>query len=247
MFQKQVPVNTVYADNTPYIKASDVCEYLDIQNTSQAFESLSPNQKRLFPFLDKRGRTQDHLFVTEAGVYKLVFQSRKPEAIAFQDWICEEVIPSIRKTGGYSYESRLAAFYLRNAKNACKIGINWFSIMGFLDAELYRRLYSLGYIIPDFILDPKTLSKVELRPDVSLGLCYSKWLKKNHPDLADDYEMYLHEYPSGIEVYARMYKVAPHYAYVNECFTTEWLPKHGIKYFTERCPEILDYLPRLIC
>lgn len=40
-------------------------------------------------------------FLTESGVYKLVFKSRKPNAEAFTDWIADEVLPAIRKTGGY--------------------------------------------------------------------------------------------------------------------------------------------------
>lgn len=40
-------------------------------------------------------------FLTESGVYKLIFKSRKAEAERFQDWVTDEVLPSIRKTGGY--------------------------------------------------------------------------------------------------------------------------------------------------
>lgn len=40
-------------------------------------------------------------FITESGVYKLVFKSRKPNAEAFTDWVTDEVLPTIRKTGGY--------------------------------------------------------------------------------------------------------------------------------------------------
>lgn len=40
-------------------------------------------------------------FLTESGVYKLVFKSRKPEAERFSDWVTDEVLPTIRKTGGY--------------------------------------------------------------------------------------------------------------------------------------------------
>ena len=46
-------------------------------------------------------------FLTESGVYKLVFKSRKPEAEKFTDWITDEVLPSIRKTGGYSLADRI--------------------------------------------------------------------------------------------------------------------------------------------
>lgn len=40
-------------------------------------------------------------FLTESGVYKLVFKSHKPNAEAFTDWIADEVLPTLRKTGGY--------------------------------------------------------------------------------------------------------------------------------------------------
>lgn len=48
--------------------------------------------------LNNRGEN----FLTESGVYKLVFKSRKAEAERFTDWIADEVLPSIRKTGGYT-------------------------------------------------------------------------------------------------------------------------------------------------
>ena len=40
-------------------------------------------------------------FLTESGVYKLIFKSDKKEAEKFQDWVTDEVLPEIRKTGGY--------------------------------------------------------------------------------------------------------------------------------------------------
>lgn len=45
--------------------------------------------------------TQKMLYVNEANLYRAVFQSRKPEAERFMDWVTEEVLPAIRKTGGY--------------------------------------------------------------------------------------------------------------------------------------------------
>ncbi|WP_283696593.1 phage antirepressor [Clostridium perfringens] len=50
-----------------------------------------------FRKLNNRGET----FITESGVYDLIFKSRKKEAIAFKDWVTDEVLPQIRKTGGY--------------------------------------------------------------------------------------------------------------------------------------------------
>ena len=50
-----------------------------------------------------RGET----FITESGVYDLIFKSRKPEAIEFKDWVTDEVLPTIRKTGGYISNAEL--------------------------------------------------------------------------------------------------------------------------------------------
>lgn len=48
------------------------------------------------------GGVQSMLFVNEGNLYRAIFQSRKPEAERFKDWVTEEVLPSIRKTGGYT-------------------------------------------------------------------------------------------------------------------------------------------------
>ncbi len=41
------------------------------------------------------------VFVSESGLYKLIMRPEKPDAVAFQNWVTKEVLPSIRKTGGY--------------------------------------------------------------------------------------------------------------------------------------------------
>ncbi|CAB4003412.1 Hypothetical predicted protein [Paramuricea clavata] len=47
------------------------------------------------------GSRPNMIFLTESGVYNLIFKSNLPSAIKFQDWVTEEVLPSIRKTGQY--------------------------------------------------------------------------------------------------------------------------------------------------
>ncbi len=63
-------------------------------------------------------------FLTESGVYKLVFKSRKPNAEEFTDWIADEVLPALRKTGSYDMpkkENRAHAERLASVNNAVKI------------------------------------------------------------------------------------------------------------------------------
>ena len=51
--------------------------------------------------IDNLGRKQQATFINESNLYKVIFQSRKPEAEEFTEWVTNEVLPSIRKNGGY--------------------------------------------------------------------------------------------------------------------------------------------------
>lgn len=52
--------------------------------------------------IDSIGRKQHVIFINEQNLYKVIMRSDKPQAEPFQDWVCGEVLPSIRKTGSYS-------------------------------------------------------------------------------------------------------------------------------------------------
>jgi len=93
-------VRTVIKDGEPWFVAKDVCEILEISDTWNAISRLSENMKGT-DTISTLGGIQEMNVISEAGVYKLVFTSRKPEAEKFTDWLASEVIPSIRKTGGY--------------------------------------------------------------------------------------------------------------------------------------------------
>lgn len=82
----------------PWFVAMDVCNALCINKT--AASRLDDDEKELRS-TQTLGGEQQILFVSEPGFYKLVLKSRKPEAKAFQRWVTHEVLPSIRKKGGY--------------------------------------------------------------------------------------------------------------------------------------------------
>jgi anti-repressor protein len=92
----------------PWFVAKDVCEVLDLGDVSKAVSRLPQSMKGTNSILTPGGH-QDMLIVTEAGLYKLIFTSRKPEAEAFTDWVVEEVLPSIRKHGIYATPSTVEA------------------------------------------------------------------------------------------------------------------------------------------
>ena len=78
----------------------DTCEVLGIKNSRRAKESLSSNGIVLMN-TPTEGGIQKISFINEANLYRLIFRSRKPAAVTFRRWVCEEVLPSIRKTGMY--------------------------------------------------------------------------------------------------------------------------------------------------
>ena len=90
------------SDGSIWFCAMDVCEILDLPNHHQAISTLDHDEKLGVSISDPHGREQITSFVSESGLYALIFKSRKPEAKRFRKWVTSEVLPSIRKTGSYT-------------------------------------------------------------------------------------------------------------------------------------------------
>ncbi|MFD1450879.1 phage antirepressor KilAC domain-containing protein [Oceanobacillus sojae] len=85
----------------PKFLLKDVCEILELTNPRQVKTRLGDDVISNYPIQDSLGRTQIATFVNEDGLYDVILDSRKKEAKKFRKWITSEVIPSIRKHGGY--------------------------------------------------------------------------------------------------------------------------------------------------
>lgn len=96
-------VRTLNLNGEPWFVAVDVCSVLDLSNPTIAVSRLDEDERAKFNL----GRQGDATIVNEPGLYTLVLGSRKPEAKAFKRWITHEVIPAIRKYGGYMTKSLL--------------------------------------------------------------------------------------------------------------------------------------------
>lgn len=86
----------------PWFVARDVCDILELTNPAVALQSLDDDEKTNLSnsyVWSEPGRRP--LIISEPGLYRLVIRSRKPEAKEFQRWVTHEVLPQIRKTGGY--------------------------------------------------------------------------------------------------------------------------------------------------
>lgn len=87
--------------------AADVCRILGINlqsrgdpNVTVALRKLDASQRGLYR-IQTLGGLQKAAVVSESGLYKLIMRSDKDTARPFQDWVTKEVLPSVRKTGGY--------------------------------------------------------------------------------------------------------------------------------------------------
>lgn len=87
-------------DGLPVFVAKDVCNILGITNYRDAVARLDDDE-RVSVIVDTLGGKQHTNGITESGLYKLIMVSRKDEAKPFQRWVTHEVLPSIRKKGGY--------------------------------------------------------------------------------------------------------------------------------------------------
>lgn len=94
-------VRTMTIEGSPWFVAADVCRVLDIKNHKDSLGRLDDDEKSGVGLTDPHGRVQITNVINEFGLYTLVLRSRKTEAKAFKRWITHEVIPQIRKTGGY--------------------------------------------------------------------------------------------------------------------------------------------------
>ncbi|MBS6402034.1 MAG: phage antirepressor KilAC domain-containing protein [Atopobiaceae bacterium] len=84
----------------PVFVAKDICAILDLGNPRSSIALLDDDEKGVHS-VDTPGGRQQMTTVTEPGFYKLVMRSRKPEAKAFQRWVTHEVLPALRRDGGY--------------------------------------------------------------------------------------------------------------------------------------------------
>ena len=84
----------------PLFVAKDICAILDLGNPRSSIALLDDDEKGVHS-VDTPGGKQQMTTVTEPGFYKLVMRSRKSEAKAFQRWVTHEVLPALRRDGGY--------------------------------------------------------------------------------------------------------------------------------------------------
>jgi prophage antirepressor-like protein len=94
-------VRTIDRDGELWWVLKDVCEALEVSDTSNVAKRLDDDERGTYQ-ISTLGGNQEMLIISESGLYNVILRSDKPKAKLFRKWVTHEVLPSIRKTGGYS-------------------------------------------------------------------------------------------------------------------------------------------------
>lgn len=134
-------LRTIELDGEPWFVASDVCRCLGLKPSKAGYNNhtrrLGPDERKVQSVADQphaqgRGlRARPQCVITESGLYKLIMRSDKDTARPFQDWVTKEVLPSIRKTGGYLLNEAARDAIIHN-----------------LEFNSFREINRVGYLSP---------------------------------------------------------------------------------------------------
>ena len=95
---KEQQVRTVEVNGEIWFVAKDVCDILENQNVTQAVQNLDEDERSMH-YIGRQGEAN---IISEAGLYKLIFNSRKPEAKEFTRWVTHEVLPTLHRAGTFT-------------------------------------------------------------------------------------------------------------------------------------------------
>lgn len=111
-------VRVVEHEGEPWFVASDVAKALGYERPNDAVNAHCKKMNK-FSYGNSPQGAMPYNIIPESDVYRLVMRSNLPSAVEFQDWICDEVIPSIRRTGGYGVPA------LPNFRNPAEAARAW--------------------------------------------------------------------------------------------------------------------------
>lgn len=94
-------IRTLEVEGKTYFVGKDVADSLGYTNTSKAIRDHVDAEDKLTERIVLSGQNREVIFINESGLYSLILSSKLPSAKRFKHWVTSEVLPSIRKSGGY--------------------------------------------------------------------------------------------------------------------------------------------------
>ena len=126
-------------NNELWFLINDVCAILDYKNPHRALNLHCKPKGITKRYTPTKGGKQEMVYINEPNLYRLIIKCQKPEAEPFETWVMEEVLPSIRKTGGYMTDVTLTRHQRTQIKRAVVLFIGQ---TGRTAQEVYKLLYA---------------------------------------------------------------------------------------------------------
>lgn len=96
------PVRTAEINNQLWFLANDVCSILEYKNPRRAIELHCKEKGVTKRYTLTKGGNQEMTYISEANLFRLIIKSKQEKAVVFEEWVMEDLLPTIRKTGSYS-------------------------------------------------------------------------------------------------------------------------------------------------
>lgn len=132
-------IRVVGINGEPWFVGKDVAERLGYGNPRQGIASHVDDEDKGVQKLDTPSGTQNMTIINESGLYSLILSSKLPKAKEFKRWVTNEVLPSIRKTGGYhvpTIDPEQLSLMKLNAK--ARVAEIWLAISGNTQNQTYK-------------------------------------------------------------------------------------------------------------
>ena len=94
-------IRSITIDDEPYFIGKDIAEVLGYERADNAIRNHVDDEDKLMHQISASGQSRNMTIINESGLYSLIMSSKLPTAKQFKRWVTNEVLPSIRKNGGY--------------------------------------------------------------------------------------------------------------------------------------------------
>lgn len=228
---KEKRIRTKVINNEIWFVAKDICDVLEIANSRDAMSSLSNTMKmtlegknNIVGIADDDKAVRISL-VSEPGMYKLAFKSRKTEAENFTDWVVTEVLPAIRKTGSYGITKKelspMMERFKLNAQFNSELG--YWSMLNKMNELFALPLELAGLTLPDTCV-----------VDISTGKMFCEYLRSLGINPDDITKKYTHIYPDGRKIPDVNKYPDKYYELFSDWLKNVWVKEKSMKYIFDR-------------
>ena len=167
-------IRTMEINGEPYFVGKDVAEILGYSKARNAIANhVDDDDKKVAPIQGDLGGIQEMTVINESGLYSLILSSKLPNAKRFKRWVTSEILPSIRKTGSYSIQSKPDSYTIEDPIERAKRWIEEQEEKKALEVKIEAQKPLVEYAehiqASDDSIDMKSMAKIASKRGIKIG------------------------------------------------------------------------------